>query len=84
MMDMIKIRQHQYGVERLGRDRYHVQFRINKKGAECFRTGDRKEAEAKLAELSSKRPGIYTMQRRETRLDRYGCEMQPLESCGWT
>ena len=83
MMDMIKIRQHQYGVERLGRDRYHVQYRINKKGAECFRTGDRNEAEAKLAELSAKRPGIYTMQRRSVRCNRYGCEEQSLDSTGW-
>ena len=83
MMDMIKIRQHQYGVETLGRTRYHVQFRINKKGAECFRTGDRGEAEAKLAELSAKRPGIYTMQKRSTRCNRYGIEEQPLESTGW-
>ena len=82
-MDMIKIRQYQYGIDRLGRDRYHVQYRINKKGAECFRTGDLEEAKAKLAELSAKRPGIYTMQRRSTRLDRYGCEIQPLENTGW-
>lgn len=83
MADMIKIRQHQYGVEKLGRDKYHVQFRINKKGAECFRTGDYDEAKAKLAELSAKRPGIYTMQKRWTRLNRYGIEEQPLESTGW-
>ena len=83
MLDMIKIRQHQYGSFKLGRDRYHVQYRINKKGAECFRTGDLEEAKAKLAELSAKRPGIYTMQSRSTILDRYGCEMQPLESIGW-
>ena len=83
MTDMIKIRQHQYGVEQLGRDRYHVQFRINKKGAECFRTGNYEEAVQKLNELNQKRPGIYTMQKRSTRLDRYGCEMQSLESTGW-
>lgn len=83
MLDMIKIKQHQYGVERLGRDKYHVQYRINKKGAECFRTGDLDEAKAKLAELSAKRPGIYTMQYRHTRLNRYGVEEQPLENAGW-
>lgn len=72
-----------YGVERLGRYTYHVQYRINKKGAECFRTGDRDEAEAKLAELSAKRPGIYTMQYRSVRCDRYGCEEQDLERTVW-
>ena len=84
MLDMIKIRQNQYSTEQIGRDRYHVQYRINKKGAECFRTGNYEEAQAKLAELSAKRPGIYTMQKRSARLDRYGCEMQPLNSHGWT
>ena len=84
MLDMVKIRQHQYGCDKIGRDRYHVQYRINKKGAECFRTGDYEEAKAKLEELNAKRPGIYTMQRRSTRLDRYGCEMQPLDSIGWS
>lgn len=84
MIDMVKFRQHQYGVECLGRDRYHVQYRINKKGAECFRTGDREEAYTRLADLSAKRPGIYTMQKRDTRLDRYGCEIRPLETIGWT
>jgi len=83
-MDMTKYMQSQYGVEKIGRDRYHVQYRINKKGAECFRTGDRDECMAKLAELSAKRPGIYTMQTRWTRLDRYGKELQPIEGIGWT
>ena len=83
MLDMIKVRYHSYSSESFGRERYHVQFRINKKGAECFRTGDRDEANSKLAELNAKRPGIYSMQRRSTRLDRYGCEMQPLEKTRW-
>jgi len=88
MRDEFTLRYHDryydYSEERLGRERYHVQYRINKKGAECFRTGDLEEAKAKLAELSAKRPGIYTMQERHTRLDRYGCEMRPLEKIGWS
>lgn len=73
-----------YGVERLGRDKYHVQYRINKKGAQCFLTGNFEEAKAKLDELSAKRPGIYTMQRRSVKLDKYGFETpQPLEKTGW-
>ena len=86
MLDMIKVRYYEYGCESCGRDRYHVQYRINKKGAECYRCRTREEAEEKLAELRAKRPGnpgIYTMQRRETRLDRYGCEIHPLESIRW-
>ena len=73
-----------YEVVRLGRDRYHYQYRINKKGCECFRTGSREEAEAKLAELSAKRPGIYTMQRRYVRCNRYGVEERDLEKALWS
>ena len=52
--------------------KYKYEYRINKKGAECFRTERLEEAKSKLAELSAKRPGIYTMQSRNVRLDRYG------------
>ena len=70
--------------EKLGRTWYKSEYRINKKGAECFRTFDREEAVAKLIELRSKgRPGIYTMQTRTTRLDRYGNEEQPLSKKLW-
>lgn len=83
MLDMIPIRQRQYGVEKLGRTIFHYQYRINKKGAECFRTGDKDEARAKLAELQSKRPGVYTLQYRCVTCNRYGVEEQPLEKAGW-
>ena len=49
-----------------------TEYRINKKGCECFRTRDREEAYMKLAELQSKRPGIYTIQSRSYPLNRYG------------
>ncbi len=50
--------------------RYRTEYRINKKGAECFRTEDFEEARSRLQELSAKRPGIYTLQRREVRVDK--------------
>lgn len=51
---------------------YLYEYRINKKGAECFRTRNHEEAKARLEELNAKRPGIYTMQSRSARLDRHG------------
>lgn len=70
--------------EKLGRAWYKTEYRINKKGCECFRTMDRDEAVQKLIQLREKgRPGIYTMQTRSTRLDRYGNEEQPLEKKLW-
>ena len=39
------------------------EFRLNKKSAECFRSGNFLETVAKLNELQSKRP-IYSMQYR--------------------
>lgn len=58
--------------------RYHKEFRINKKGAECFRTANEDIARTKLAELTAKRKGIYTLQVRVCPLDRYGCETTDL------
>lgn len=52
--------------------RYVTEYRINKKGCECFRTRYQEEAYRKLAELQAKRPGIYTMQSRHYPLNRYG------------
>ena len=48
------------------------EYRINKKGAECFRTRDEDAAKEKLHELSEKRPGIYTMQTRYVKVNRFG------------
>ena len=53
-------------------ERYRAEYRINKKGSECFRTQDNDQAQAKLAELSAKRPGVYTLQTRYVPVDRYG------------
>jgi len=53
--------------------RYRYEYRINKKGAECFRTDSHDAARAKLEELKAKKPnGIYDIQSRSVRLDRYG------------
>lgn len=55
--------------------KYHYEYRINKKGAECFRTSDKEHCLERLTRLQALRPGVYTMQTRSVRLDRYGCEM---------
>ena len=52
--------------------KYRYEYRINKKGAECFRTEFLEEAREKLKELESKRPGVYTMQTRSVRMDKHG------------
>lgn len=52
--------------------KYRTEYRINKKGAECFRTPDCDAAQARFKELSEKQPGIYTLQRRSVRIDRNG------------
>ena len=48
------------------------EYRINKNGAECFRTKNGEAAYQKLHELQRKHPGVYTMQYRACLLDRYG------------
>jgi hypothetical protein len=48
------------------------EYRINKKGAECFRSRDLEQTKDRLRTLSGRRPGVYTMQARSIRLDRYG------------
>ena len=52
--------------------RYLTEYRINKKGCECFRTRYLDEATDKLKQLQASRPGVYTMQHRDVQLDRYG------------
>ena len=48
------------------------EYRINKKSAECFRTRSREQAYKKLAELSAKRPGVYSLQWRSVPTNRVG------------
>lgn len=53
--------------------RYINEYRVNKKGAECYRCSNLAEANAKLAELREKRPNVsFSVQRRSCRLDRNG------------
>ena len=66
--------------------KHHIEYRLNKKGAECFRTISEETVIGKFKELSAKRPNVYTMQRRYVQLDRYGVELhdlsgRPLWSC---
>ncbi len=52
--------------------KHAYEYRINKKGSECFRSRSLEETRKKLAGMSEKRPGIYSMQSRSCRLDRNG------------
>jgi len=54
------------------KERLRMEYRINKKGAEYYRTEDREAALNKLEILQAKRPGIYTMQTRCRRENVYG------------
>lgn len=51
---------------------YRTQYRINKKDAECFRTENALQLSKVYHDLSAKRPGIYTMQKRTQRSDEHG------------
>lgn len=54
-------------------EKYIYEYRINKKGCECFRTRSHEAAKAKLEELRAKKPNAdFQMQTRHARLDRYG------------
>ena len=56
----------------MARQKYRTQYRVNKKGCECFRTWYSDEAYEKLAELSAKRPGVYTIQTRSYPVNKVG------------
>ena len=52
---------------------YRYQYRVNKKGAECFRTDSYEDAKAKLKELRAKKPNVrFDMQKRYIRVNRVG------------
>lgn len=48
--------------------KYRTEYRINKKGAECFRTMDFEEMKSRFEQLAAKRPGVYTWQSRSVQL----------------
>jgi len=56
--------------------RYRFEYRINKKGAECFRTDSLETAKERFAQLSERRPGVYSMQARSCQLDRNGVSLR--------
>lgn len=72
-------------LQKMGQEWIRTEYRINKKGAECFRTADREEAYNRLAQLQAKRPGVYTMQTRNRRENKYGQPIIPnnLGHDGW-
>ena len=54
-------------------NRLRYEYRINKKGAECFRTEIYEEAKDKLKELQEARPRVkFEMQTRCVYLDKHG------------
>lgn len=69
-------------LEKIGSEWIRTEYRINKKGAECFRTEDHEALALKLKALQEKRPNIYTTQSRHRRENKYG---QPIISHndGW-
>lgn len=53
--------------------KYISEYRINKKGAECYRSRSLEDTKARLEELRAKKPNVnYEMQSRHARLDRHG------------
>ena len=66
--------------------KYRHEYRINKKGSECFRTESFEIAQNKMQELSKNRPGVYTMQERHCALNKVGALLtdgcnKPLWTC---
>lgn len=52
--------------------KYTYEYRINKKGSECFRSDSLDKTKAKLQELKERKPNlIFTMQSRCCRLNKY-------------
>lgn len=57
--------------------KYRSEYRINKDGAECFRSGSYELIQQKLAELKEKYPRVkYTTQSRRVRLDKNGVSLR--------
>lgn len=52
--------------------KYRSEYRINKKGCEIFRSEIWSETLEAFRRLSEKRPGVYTIQRRDCRIGKYG------------
>lgn len=53
--------------------KYIHEYRINKKGAECYRSDSFERTKEKLEALRAKKPNVkYEMQTRWARVNRYG------------
>lgn len=53
--------------------KFVMEYRINKNGAECFRSDSFYRTKEKLEELKAKKPNaIFTIQTRSCRVDRFG------------
>jgi hypothetical protein len=66
--------------------KYANEYRITKKGAECFRSTCLEDVSKKFSELSANRAWMYKIQHRSCQLDKHGCLLtdgsgRPLWSC---
>jgi len=63
-----------------------TEYRINKKGCECFRSREWKYIQKKMAELKSAKPGgKFTIQRRSARKEKNGfLERDYMGRINWT
>jgi len=56
---------------------YTNEYRINKKGAECYKTDSFEQMKEKLSAMRENKPRvIYTAQSRYCRLDRFGVKLK--------
>jgi hypothetical protein len=56
---------------------YSSEYRINKKGCECFRTESREAATERVQELQRRNSNcVYSMQERRCRIDNYGAKIR--------
>ena len=52
---------------------FRTEYRINKKGCECFRTDSEDRLAAKLSQLQERKPNVvYVVQRRNCQVDKRG------------
>ena len=57
--------------------KYATEYRINKKGCECFRSRSLEQTQQKLKDLQAAHPkALYTVQTRSCPIDRYGVIFQ--------
>lgn len=52
--------------------KYRFEYRINKKGCEIYRSEILPDVLETFRRLNEKRPGVYSLQRRDCRIEKYG------------